>query len=382
MTPQRPPYDKKEVSIATREDSPRQAVLRWARREPYTSAIAFVYDIARSEGWNGASIVLFLRSLKIPTARAFLKGLVFVHAYCVDKGISGQQFVNQHNPEAFVADFLHWPELRKNPLHIQRVARAAMCKIWHTFLARPDLAKNQVIRSILLPAEAQIKPQARYRSIFDINILLNYYRQAPSNSDLCLRRLIAKAIVLLRIFTACRTAEVVNILWEKVQINPSKGVAYLPTRPKDKGSRQQSLIIHALSDVQERICPFRTLLDLKIKQNDPLLTSISPFRTAPGRFLSSSAQAAKLIMEDMQAAGVPSEFKPHSIRAAVISKAFALNLSRDQISLLSGHSLNTNTIMQHYYREIDNWPGFRIANGFLSPERTAGQQHRNNHGPN
>jgi integrase len=256
-----------------------------------------------------------------------------------------------------------------------------MCKIWHTFLAHPDLAKNQVVRAILLPQEAQMRPQARYKSIFDINILLGYYLRASPNSALPLRRLMAKSLVLLRIFTACRSVEVVNILWERVQIDITKGVAYLPTRPKDRNSKQQSLIIHALDEAQERICPFKTLLDLKTAQNDPLHSPISPFRTAPGHFLSSSAQAAKLISEDMRAAGVPPEFKPHSIRAAVISKAFALNLSRDQISLLSGHSLNTNTIMQHYYREINNWPGFSIANGFLPPEHIASQQHRNSHGP-
>jgi integrase len=179
-----------------------------------------------------------------------------------------------------------------------------------------------------------------------------------------MRRLVAKGIVLLRIFTACRSNEIFNISWAKCKWDDGKRMIFLPTLPKDRAGKAYSMVIHALED-DSAICPFRCLSHLK-ERVTALWGPLSPLICGEnGEAFTRVAQIAALIQEDMKSAGIPEEFKPHSIRAAVISKGFALQLSKDQISVLSGHSLKSQTIMDHYYRDIDNWPGFRIAEDAL-----------------
>jgi integrase len=239
-----------------------------------------------------------------------------------------------------------------------------MCRIWSTFLQQPGLANNEVVKAITRTVAKPAHPAARYKTIFDVDILFRYYLQGPSHADLPFRRLVARAIVLLRIYTACRSNEIFNINWGKCEWDYDKGMLFLPTRPKDKSGKIVSMVIHELPQTSA-ICPFRILLYLKGRVESKWGIDTPLLCREDGLPFSRVTQIAELIQEDMRAAGIPEEYKPHSIRAAVISKGFSLHLSKDQISVLSGHSLKSQTIMDHYYREIGNWPGFKLAEGIL-----------------
>jgi site-specific recombinase XerD len=63
----------------------------------------------------------------------------------------------------------------------------------------------------------------------------------------------------------------------------------------------------------------------------------------------------------LTAAGVPSYFKPYSIKHAVISALFHLGYSRTEVNLFTGHSELADTAPAFYLRSIKNWPGFSLA---------------------
>jgi integrase len=302
--------------------------------------------------------------MRTSTVRQFLRGLVWVRKFCLESDIDVYTFSRSSNPPALIADFTQWLALHVHKGYAIRQARAAMCRIWGTFLQQPGLANNEVVKAITRSVAGPVRPMARYKTIFDINILFQYYLNGPRYENLSFRRLVAKVMVLLRIFTACRSNEIFNISWDRCEWEYDKGMVLLPTRPKDKSGKIVSMVIHELPEPSP-ICPFRALLYLKGKVESKWGVKAPLICREDGLPFTRVAQISELIQEDMKAAGVPEEYKPHSIRAAVISKAFALQLTKDQISVLSGHSLKSQTIMDHYYRDIDNWPGFRLAEEVL-----------------
>jgi integrase len=353
-------------SSPTRGDPHRIALSIWVKGAKFCQAALLVYDIAWANGWTGSTILTFFTAMKTATLRQFLRGLTWVKLFCDSRGVHPTAFSNMANPPAFIAEFTQWLTTRVQKGYEACQARAAMCRIWGTFLHQPNLANNEVVKAVTRTITGAPRAAARYRSIFDINILFQYYLNQPPANALSFRRLTARVIVLIRIFTACRSNEIFNILWEKCEWEYDKSMVFLPTRPKDKSGKIHSMVIHALPEAS-KICPFRSFLYLKFKISDKWGPSAPSLCRENGEPFSRVAQIAELIQEDMTAAGVPPEYKPHSIRAAVISKGFALQLSKDQISVLSGHSLKSQTIMDHYYRDIDNWPGFRLAQNALSP---------------
>ena len=92
----------------------------------------------------------------------------------------------------------------------------------------------------------------------------------------------------------------------------------------------------------------QTVIKLKNKQfeTDPLIMSEHPEAPPPG-----TQRIAKISLEIMKEAKIPSIFKAHSIRGASVSKAIASGIPEYKVRI---HARLTDAVMRKHYLRIES----------------------------
>ena len=74
-------------------------------------------------------------------------------------------------------------------------------------------------------------------------------------------------------------------------------------------------------------------------------------------------------------AGIPAEYTAYSIRHALITALFDMNLSEVEVNAYTGHSNNAHTALTHYFHLDGKWVGAELAAGTRVPvSQTANEQ--------
>jgi hypothetical protein len=220
-----------------------------------------------------------------------------------------------------------------------------------------DLGKERLVKDFQAHTASAHKPRARYSTIWDLNILLDYIRHSLPLHELSMSALIPRVFALLMIFAMARPVEIFRIDSLHIIRSNNDSQWTIPTHRKtDKGIETSLLTIIALPD--KSICPvayFEELLSRSQSKNLPL------FHWDNGQLIKSLSSIRAKLKELFAGAGIPNEYKPYSIRHAAITKLYSIVKDPIQVNTFTGHSQRSNTSAKFYLHQQGNWLGFQLA---------------------
>jgi site-specific recombinase XerD len=308
----------------------------------------WILDIVSYRDIDMRVIIKHLQSFGREALRRKLRGYVMFQRYCNSKNISAQIILEQ-DPISLLTQFILFLRQKGVSDYIISDSRNAISTFLEDMLGKPGVSKNKLISTLMIPEQLHVPHKPRYSEAWDISLLFKYFRTQPPNSSLSDYDIMIKASVLILTFTACRPKEVVNIIADKIQYIVASKSLLIPTVVKSHRNVITNLQLQSLPDAQ--ICPVSAVLewlDRKKKFLNPQVFLFSQSGT-PLHYTQPLSSSIKMVLT---AAGVPSFYKPYSIKHAVISALFHLGYSRTEVNLFTGHSELADTAPAFYLKSI------------------------------
>lgn len=207
--------------------------------------------------------------------------------------------------------------------------------------------------------------RTKYDETWDLDLLLTYWQQQPTPTDL--DRLRDKALSLLAAAAVARASDLARIRrldWDTTGVtlhihNAKNSVGWAPPVRVDFLPADLRLVCAATA--------LRDYLDATPdarQQGDPVFRALKP--SAGHQFTAITAQTiAGCVLRVMQAAGVPDHFRPHSIRGAAVSKAAREGEVLDDIQT-HGRWRSDSVFRAHYLRAV---PQNSVSTTILAPSQ-------------
>ena len=195
---------------------------------------------------------------------------------------------------------------------------------------------------------------------WNVETMLQYLSNLPSNDAITLQELGGKLALLILLSTMCRSGEVAQLCLSSIQTDDSssKVTFHLCQLTKNfnfrtaKRPKLQELTIRSLPGSLQ-ICPVKTLKDY-IRLSNPFRKGVDKLFVLPGiRYHSGLAHQITIIRwikNHFKAAGL-GEFSVHSTRASASTNALLLGMSVDDIVAKVGW-LSNSTFINTYMRPL------------------------------
>jgi hypothetical protein len=177
--------------------------------------------------------------------------------FCEDQHLTIPSLIVSNNPAHLISDFLLYLLEGKVASSPARAAKSAAVFLLEQLLNISDLGHNRVVTSFTASTtSAPSSSKSRYRTIWDLDILLNHISLSPPLYLLSLDALMARTMALLMIYAMARPIEVLRAEHEEAVFSSDGQQLSIPTRRKtDKGKQGSNLTVFRLSD--SRIFPVR-----------------------------------------------------------------------------------------------------------------------------
>ncbi|KAM4691976.1 integrase/recombinase xerD homolog [Rhinophrynus dorsalis] len=195
-------------------------------------------------------------------------------------------------------------------------------------------------------------PQSRYRSLWDVNLVLDFLEAWPSNEDLSLKQLSAKLTMLLCLISFRRVADVHALDLHRRSFVP-EGVRFVICRRTKTNSRS---VLYPAFPLRPQLCVVRCLQEYELRtvnlrcSNWPqLLISIRK-----PHFPVSTASLARWVRWVMRLAGIDvTLFGAHSSRGAMASGAFQAGGRLEDILRAADWS-RESTFREFYFKPVSH----------------------------
>ena len=312
------------------------------------------------------------------------------YQFCLRWSLSVRVLHSISNPSFLVSEFLLFMFERNTPPSARAAAKSAAVFLLERLTGVRDLGHDRMVMDFTASTASAKSTRPKYKSIWDLSILLDFIRQSPSLRTLSMSQLIARVVALLMIFAMARPIEVLRADPTQQVYSDSKSQLTIPTQRKtDKGKNRSFLTIFRLDDLS--ICPVahweelcrRATLASTSSSSSSFSSSINPllFRTDSNTPISSSAQLCLITKALLRQASIPDHYSTYSIRHATITKLYALTDNKSQVNAFTGHSNLAGTSSKWYLHQSDNWLGFKLAAAFPSPVASLNRVSENDGAP-
>ncbi len=195
-------------------------------------------------------------------------------------------------------------------------------------------------------------PKARYNSLWDPDVVLNYLNSLPNNSDLGVAVLSKKLATLLALATIYRVSEIVAISFHSLKFSQT-AASFSLTRPK-KAQHSGPLKSFVLPRFKGKCCPVECLecyVAISGEWRDPDSSALFLSIRRPHKPVGSST-LGNWIKSCLSDAGLkPSSFSAHSTRGAAASKAVKQGIPVDTV-LKTANWSRESTFQKFYHREL------------------------------
>ena len=218
------------------------------------SRMAYLREKFASQNLSGTARDLLLASWRTKSNKTYDSHFNKWLCWCSARGsdpISG--------PVSEIANFLahlHKEGYRSSSLNVFRSAISSV----HDKVDGVDVGKHPTVTRLLKGAFHERPPLSRYTSTWDVNAVLLYLKSLGPTSDLTLKQLTYKLVMLLALTRPSRSADLSSLSLARRRFCP-EGVTFLPATLA-KQSRQGKPLVEFFSPCfphDENLCPVRTL---------------------------------------------------------------------------------------------------------------------------
>lgn len=194
-------------------------------------------------------------------------------------------------------------------------------------------------------------PVAKYSDIWDVDILLNFFRKKNDNEELLLKELTKKLCALLLISTAQRVQTLCFITLSSIKFNNDECRIQIAGKLKHTRTNFKQKPLELKCFPEKKVCVLCCLCEYidrtkeLRKENDQLLLCYQkPYQPA------SKATVARWLGDVLFDAGIK-DFAPHSFRGASSSAMLRSGVSVDDIMKSAGWS-NASTFQKFYNKPL------------------------------
>lgn len=215
---------------------------------------------------------------------------------------------------------------------------------------------HPIINRFLKGVAKSRPPAPRYNTTWDPQVVLDFYKCQPDNSELTLPNLSRKCITLLAIGTAHRVQTFSVLKRSNVNYCDSKMEIFVPDIIKtSKPGRPQPNLILPLFSEEPKVCLMRTMISylersalLKSPSCDSIFISFTkPYKPVGAQTLS------RWIKEALASCKIDvGIFSAHSCRHAATSAAHRKGVSVEMIRSRAGWTNNSSTFCKFYDRPL------------------------------
>jgi integrase len=329
--------------------------------EEYRNAMRWILEIALTNELDIQVILKYIKSFGRAALRKKLHGWLLFQKFCEQQQITIESIIQQ-DPVKIISRFILYLQKHQVKSYIIQDAKYATSTLFEDILGKLGSGKNKILSALIIPDKLHIPHKKKYNDIWDISVLLNFYRKQPINSELSDFDIMIKSAILILVFTACRQIEVVNILVESIFYKSETESILLPTLLKQQRSQMTNLQIQKLKDADSQICPVAATLEWLARRKTLDKTAPPTFlMTKTGKAMLDAQSLAIAIRAVLTAAGVPTQYSAYSIKHATISALYNLGFSTTEINIFTGHSESADTAPKYYLKSLGNWPGHKLA---------------------
>ena len=198
-------------------------------------------------------------------------------------------------------------------------------------------------------------PVSRYTKTWDVGIVLNYLRKLYPATKLPLKDLTHKLVMLLALTSAQRVQTLYHMNLDKMNLTDKNMECVLDKKLKQNQPGRSGCSIQVSAyKADSRICVIRYLReylrrtkDIRGQERFLLICYRKPYHRA------SSQTISRWIKLTMRSAGVNTEFKAHSTRAASTSTAKRMDVPLKDILAQAGWA-KENTFQKFYDRPLES----------------------------
>ena len=253
-------------------------------------------------------------------------------------------------PVSEVANFLaelHREGYQSSSLNVFRSAVSSV----HEKVDGVEIGKHPTITRLLKGAFHERPPLPRYVSTWDVNIVLQYLKGLGPSSDLSLKQLTYKLVMLLALTRPSRSADLSSLSLARRQFSP-EGVTFLPATLAKQSRQGKPLVEFFFPSFShdEGLCPVQTLrqyesvtfpLRLGVQQ-ELFLAIVKPHKPV------SSCTIARWLKCVLNDAGIDvNMFTAHSVRGASSSAAAMAGVTTNDI--LKAADWSTDSVFRRFY---------------------------------
>ena len=319
--------------------------------------MGFLVEVARLAGMKEDHLQWWWSRIPESTRRKRLHGWRMWQDYCMENGYQPADMRTFTNPVLEVSRFLATLETVGTPIYLVKEALTAVRALLEMADPRilPMLKDSPMIADTIRISTTGLKQVSKYRSIWKLDLLIDYIRDGPPSEELEWTRLMARAAALFMVFIPCRPIGAWRMDPQSEKWSADKSSVEITTKEKmDHGKSGSALLLRA--STVPNLCPVHAYRLLKAGaasrgMRDTLWCSAEgvPYRQA--------SALSRLLKALLQEVGVPSHYTAYSIRHALITALFDRGLTEVQVNAYTGHSNNAHTAVTHYFHLDSKWVG-------------------------
>ncbi|EIE91831.1 hypothetical protein RO3G_16542 [Rhizopus delemar RA 99-880] len=323
---------------------------------PEINRLAIIRGARNKQGLNTEEANYLERSIRDSTARAYDNGWLKWVTWCKE---------NQANYDAYDVDnVLKFLVAHQNysTQHLNTLRSSVASVFRYPHPDKPPIASNLKIQDFFAAKRRKtVKvPSIVQMETWDTDILVQYIKQNwRVNENLTLEELQLKTMALLCLTTMARSRSDMgrlrkeDVIFRYDQNKKIKG-AILHFR-EAKETQVKSVTLGVIED--EEMCPVVTSLYF-VQRTTVLRACLPKDHTLFLAYINEGSKTTSIrpstlsnwMKRLMQQAGITTEYKVHSIRAAASTKAIEKGNSIQEVKKHANWSLNTNTFETFYYK--------------------------------
>ena len=304
-------------------------------------------EAARRQGLSEEAQELVAASERPKTQKQYRYNFRLYKRWCMERSLDPYAY-DTINLTNFLAEY---SKGRKS--QSVKAVRSAISATWLLIHPeQPQAGDNYLVKKLIKGKKESEPPTAHHKEdVWDIQLVLDNFRNWGKNENLTLPQLTYKTVMLTALVTMCRPrSELSQIdLFNGVKIEEEK-ITIIITKPK--AGREKIIKIDRLLE-DPIICPVETLLYyMKILEEKKAPSESSNlFRTiSKPHSNASEGTIAAWIKKTLEESGIDIKlFKPHSTRSASSTNAKRLGASDEDILKRAGWT-RVSTFKRYYYR--------------------------------
>jgi hypothetical protein len=261
------------------------------------------------------------------------------------------------NTVMVVAEFIASMQVGDTPLYLIKEAVTAVKGL--SEVAKQGLLQvlqdSQVIAEALRASTTGVKRVSRYRTIWKLEVLLQFIQAGPPTERLELAPLMARSAALFMIFIPCRPVGAWRMDPRLKRWAEDGSSVELLAKEKTNFCKGTTALLIRRGRVP-KLCPLVTYCTLKKQAASKRLVS-TLWRTKGGIPYKQAAALSHLLKELLREAGIPLMHTACPIIHALIIALFHMGLKKQEVNTYTGHSNNAHTALTNYFHLDENWVG-------------------------